>query len=131
MVDSTDRLPLAARIAWSNFVPFRSVAYYLSGNVNPGIAVSNLAGNIIAFVPMGFLLPLLAPRLNKAWHAASVAFAASLTLEAIQLLTGIGAFDVDDLLLNVSGAVAGWIALSVSGALGRLLRPDTDRRVRY
>lgn len=123
-------VPLATRLEFSNFVPLSTVAFYLTTDMNPGIAIRNLAGNVIAFVPMGFLLPLLAPRLRKAWHAAGVAFAASLTLELIQLLTGIGAFDVDDLLLNVLGAVAGWCALSVAGALGRLIRPDSDGRVR-
>ncbi|MDF2628320.1 MAG: hypothetical protein K0R39_2151 [Symbiobacteriaceae bacterium] len=111
MLGSVDRPPLSERIRFINLVPFRSIAFYLTTDLNPWIAVENLAGNLLAFVPLGFLVPLLFPRLNKGWHTAAVSFAVSLSLEMVQLLTAMGQFDIDDLLVNVLGAIVGWMLL--------------------
>src|ERR1700688_1783726 len=41
-----------------NFVPFRSIVPLLSGRGNQLIAMVNLFGNTIPFMPIGFLTPL-------------------------------------------------------------------------
>ncbi|MGU9068145.1 VanZ family protein [Clostridium perfringens] len=38
----------------------------------------------------------------------------SLTIELIQLLTGLGFFDVDDIILNVLGGIIGYLILKIS-----------------
>jgi glycopeptide antibiotics resistance protein len=98
----------------ANFVPFKTIAYYLNGDVNTLIALWNIGGNIVLFGPLGLLVPLILPRFSKVRHIAAIAFGASLLLELVQLLTGLGSFDVDDLLLNVLGGVLG--VLTVRGA---------------
>jgi glycopeptide antibiotics resistance protein len=107
---SVQRLPLGVRMReFSNFIPLKTIAYYALGGQSTGAALWNLAGNILAFVPMGFVLPVLLPKMQRVRNVILIAFGVSLCFEAIQLLTGIGRFDVDDILLNVLGAAAGWL----------------------
>lgn len=69
----------------------------------------NLAGNVIAFMPFGFLLPLISGSRTN-WFATTVcAFAFSLFAETVQLVLKLGSFDVDDLLLNTVGGLLGYI----------------------
>lgn len=63
--------------------------------------------NVVLFLPLGFLLPLLWPKLNRFWKILLSGIAFSLLIELSQLLN-IRNSDVDDLLLNTLGAVAGF-----------------------
>lgn len=71
-------------------------------------AFFNLAGNVVMFIPLGFLLPRVFPRLRD--FLKTVVFAALLivTVEAIQYYTMLGSCDVDDLLLNLPGVILGY-----------------------
>ncbi|PIC76151.1 hypothetical protein CSV74_12845 [Sporosarcina sp. P19] len=40
-----------------NFIPFQTVSIYLA-DLSFGVALVNIVGNIIPFIPMGFLIPL-------------------------------------------------------------------------
>jgi glycopeptide antibiotics resistance protein len=93
----------------SNFIPLKTIAYYGLGGQSMGVALWNVAGNTLAFVPMGFGPPILLPKMQRVRNVILIAFGVSLCFEVIQLLTGIGRFDVDDVLLNVLGAAAGWL----------------------
>ena len=68
----------------------------------------NIAGNIVAFMPFGFLLPFVAKRRIHTGTALTSTFLLSLCAETIQLLSRTGAFDVDDLILNTVGGVLGY-----------------------
>lgn len=86
----------------------------------------NLAGNVIAFMPFGFLLPLVT-RHKTNWFATTIfAFAFSLFAETVQLTLKLGSFDVDDLLLNTAGGLLGYL---VCAAAGKLMK-GTNRRKR-
>lgn len=92
-----------------------------------------LAGNLLAFVPVGVLLPLLRPTDRRPWLTVLVAgFGLSLAIELGQL---IGSFivgfnyrqaDVDDLIVNTFGAMAGYALLVGTKRLVAALatRPD-------
>lgn len=73
----------------------------------------NIAGNIAAFMPFGFLLPLVSERKVRIVKAGFATFLLSLSAETIQLLSRTGAFDVDDLILNTVGGVLGYICYAV------------------
>jgi glycopeptide antibiotics resistance protein len=50
----------------NNFVPFKTIKFYLFlADINLDIRIENLAGNIIGFMPFGFILPLLAKKFQK------------------------------------------------------------------
>lgn len=68
----------------------------------------NIAGNIAAFMPFGFLLPFITERRMQTGKVLVYSFLLSLSAETIQLLSRTGAFDVDDLILNTVGGVLGY-----------------------
>lgn len=69
-------------------------------------------GNILLFIPVGFLFPVVVNR--KKWYvvlACGVMF--SLLIESIQLISKRGCFDLDDILLNGAGVMIGYGCLKV------------------
>lgn len=123
---------LKLRLANSNFVPLKTIFYYLFVNWNVAISLRsislrNLLGNIIAFLPLGFLLPVVFYRITKIRVILLSSFALSLTFEVIQLLTGIGDFDVDDILLNMLGSICGYVLYRVFCLLDARHRSGTKK----
>lgn len=72
------------------------------------ITLRNLAGNILLFLPWGFLAPLLFSRFQKIINILSSTTVFSLTGEIIQFIFVVGVADIDDILLNLFGAVTGF-----------------------
>ena len=70
----------------------------------------NLFGNIAAFIPFGFFLPVLCPKCRSDLFTVFFSFECSLLVETIQLVSKVGSFDVDDLLLNTIGGFIGCLA---------------------
>lgn len=92
-----------------NFVPFYTIKKYIlhHDHFNFDIWFKNLFGNIVLFIPIGIFLPLL----NKKYRRAFALTAASILLIAIvelaQMVTKVGSFDIDDIILNTCGALLG------------------------
>ncbi|MEQ1676373.1 MAG: VanZ family protein [Chitinophagaceae bacterium] len=93
----------------ANWKLFSTIRLYYYGRVSEELKYKNLGGNIIGFIPLGILLPLLFSRLRKGWKTILAVFMISLLFESTQLYTGLGVFDVDDLLLNTIGGLAGYL----------------------
>lgn len=104
---------LSFRIGHSNFIAFKSIFRFLFKSKNIRISIKNLLGNIIAFMPFGFLLPILSDRMKKIKSMLVASFILSLSFEVIQLVTGLGEFDVDDILLNILGGLLGYLLYSI------------------
>lgn len=92
------------------------------------IAFVNLVGNVVVFIPFGVFLPLL-------WrHAQSVILFLLCTVlmiagvELVQLFTLRGICDIDDLLLNVSGALIGFLIIRFLDRRRRRMRGDSPAR---
>lgn len=64
--------------------------------------------NIFMFVPFGILLPLLNPRFQRSIWTIGAALLFTLSIESVQLITGYGNFEVDDLFNNLLGAIIGY-----------------------
>lgn len=105
--------PLSEKIMDVNLVPLKTISFYLAGKPSLGVARVNLIGNIIAFVPFGFILPIIFKRLRSFVLIFLLALFFILLLETIQLLTTVGAFDVDDIILNILGTVCGFIIFKI------------------
>ena len=102
----------------ANTVPFQTINMYYKGYKEDNkTATFNLLGNLLGFIPFGILLPLALPWFVHPIRMLGAIIFLSLGFESVQLLTGLGVFDVDDLLLNSTGALAGYILFSI----GRLL----------
>ena len=76
----------------------------------------NVVGNVVAFVPCGFFLPIISRRGGKWYNAILLCFALSLCIEVVQLVFKVGSFDVDDLLLNTVGGALGFVILWIARA---------------
>ena len=73
----------------------------------------NVIGNIAGFLPAGFFLPIVSRRSKKWYNTFLICFLFSLSVETVQLVFKVGSFDVDDIMLNVSGAVLGYILYQI------------------
>jgi glycopeptide antibiotics resistance protein len=90
-----------------NFVPFKSIVPLLSGRGNQLIAMVNLFGNIIPFMPIGILAPLVVR--SSSWQKAlALGVVTGLTFEVMEVVFRVGIFDVDDVILNSLGVIAGY-----------------------
>lgn len=87
-----------------NLIPFNTIIEYISGKTTnlKDFAFSNLVGNIIVFIPLGVYLPLL--KKDKSFKINFIIiFIVSLFVEIIQGVFGIGATDIDDIILKCLG----------------------------
>lgn len=93
-----------------NLIPFRSIGVQLT-HINEWWALKNILGNIISFIPFGFLLPIVYNKINSffKFFASNILFI--LFVESFQFFTRIGCFDVDDIILNFVGSLCGYLVL--------------------
>lgn len=78
-------------------------------------AMVNLAGNTLLFVPVGVLVPVLMPTMQKFWQFLLVFAAVILAVEFAQLILRVGVCEADDLLLNCVGGSAGYLLWRLFG----------------
>ncbi len=99
----------------SNLILFHEIRRYwvYRRQIGFGYMFLNLAGNVLVFIPFGFLLPLLSTKLRGFFRVVLLGLAFSVVVECIQLVTKTGSFDVDDMLLNTIGAAAGFIIYAI------------------
>jgi glycopeptide antibiotics resistance protein len=79
--------------------------------VGPGNALYQLGGNVLLFLPLGLLLPLVWERMFRRLVptlAVGVALSAGIELAQLSLVDGRVAA-TDDVILNVSGVLVGWL----------------------
>jgi len=90
----------------TNFIPFKSITGYARIFWRQPYAMVNLVGNLFAFAPMGFFLPVLFKTMRGPLKFPLLVTLLVILVEALQLVTLTGACDIDDVLLNTLGAVA-------------------------
>lgn len=106
-----------------NLIPFKTIMNYMqnSDRVNFDIWIYNLAGNVAAFIPLGLFIPL-AFKDFRAVKSNAAAFILILSAEVMQLISRRGAFDVDDLLLNMVGSIIGYAIFKALNILSKSRR---------
>lgn len=92
----------------ANFTPFKTIKMYIEYSYKLN-SVENLAGNVLVFVPFGFLFPMVFKNGKSFFIMLLNAFVFVLGIEVFQLFSAFGAFDVDDILLNCLGAAIGYV----------------------
>ncbi len=107
IADTWQRSVILEGLGTANFTPFKTIKMYIKYSYKLN-SVENLAGNILVFVPFGFLLPLVSDECRKFSVVMVNAFAFVVGIEMFQLFSAFGAFDVDDILLNCLGAAMGY-----------------------
>lgn len=98
----------------ANFEWFRTIKMYIRYWNYRGInSFGNLIGNILVFIPLGYMLP----RLNRGFQNPVICLGTGLSvvllIELFQLYTAFGYFDVDDILLNELGIFIGYLFFKI------------------
>ena len=99
-----------------NLVPFKTIMTFVKefdSMYSTSQIMLNLFGNVCAFMPMALFLPLLFKRQNKAFQFVITLTLMILGIEFLQLITGSGRFDIDDLILNLFGAVLVYLLFKI------------------
>lgn len=101
-----------------NLIPFETIHLFWnmaknsSSGYMTGYALVNLAGNIIMFIPLG-LLPCIFEKLKNFKKYLLTVITIIFLIEVIQLFSLLGSCDIDDLMLNVVGAVIGYLVIKI------------------
>lgn len=102
-----------------NIELFKEIKRFWTYREQLGIAAfTNLAGNVLIFVPFGFFMPM-ASRYRNFFITVFYSFGLSFCVEIFQLVTKVGTFDVDDLLLNTIGGTIGYITFAICNWIRR------------
>ncbi len=97
-----------------NLIPYhtnRGFVWVLLHGTDPAQrhhAAVNIGGNIVMFLPLGFLLPAAFRRLRKLLTTLVTGAGLVVLVELTQLFSLRGSCDIDDLLLNLVGIGLGW-----------------------
>ena len=75
--------------------------------------------NVLLFVPYGFLAGFAFGRYRRFLPCLALGAATSLGIETLQLVTGRGFFQIDDILTNTLGAVVGFLLYRLLGLFGK------------
>ena len=90
-------------------IPMFSTVGFVKQTILWKTIIINIFGNILIFVPFGFL-GIVFPKLNQFWILILDFLFAIIILESFQYFTRLGVFDIDDVILNTVGVAIGfWI----------------------
>ena len=97
-------------LRFSNLIPLKTIIIYIRSYSFgfQALAIKNLVGNLVLFLPMGMALPCLSEKLNCFWKICLCVLGIVVAVELVQGLLRVGSIDIDDVIFNVSGAVIGY-----------------------
>ena len=109
----------------TNFIPFKEVLdlyeNFIQGNFS--YAMWMLLGNLFAFAPMAFFIPVLFKKITNLKRFAVLLLSMITGVEILQFITRRGSFDIDDIILNFLGVIAAYIFMQtkyINNILNRL-----------
>ncbi len=113
-----------------NLEPFKEIKrfYIYSARVGLIASVTNIAGNVVAFMPFGALIRWVRNKKTSVFVAVGYTFLFSLCIELVQLVTRVGVFDVDDLILNTAGGLIGYIGYYILASIDRRYRDERKEK---
>ncbi|MEU1942966.1 VanZ family protein [Streptomyces sp. NPDC020125] len=125
----------AAALAKATLVPQPGSVDLVHTNLHPGQSlrayldqpafrdtVKQIGGNVLLGAPFGVLLPMLLPKARGAVRVVVVTALVMVAVETVQGLIVEGrAFDIDDVILNTTGALLGYVV--IGRWLGHALHP--------
>lgn len=92
-----------------NLVPFKTISIYIK-NLSYNVLtreniIYNLVGNFVCMMPLALFLPLLFKKQQRFLTYCKTIICITLSIELIQFITTSGSCDIDDIILNGSGAI--------------------------
>jgi glycopeptide antibiotics resistance protein len=94
-----------------NLVPFKEIQSYIKHRsyFTFELFFVNIVGNVLAFLPFGIFMPLIFNKSRNFFLILLESILFSAAIETIQLVTKVGSFDVDDIIMNTLGGILGFI----------------------
>lgn len=94
-----------------NLEPFSEIKRYINyyDNIGFKLFMLNIVGNIAAFVPFGASLPIINKKHKGFLPVFLIGVLFTASIETAQLIMRVGSFDVDDMILNTTGVVIGFV----------------------
>lgn len=97
-----------------NIIPIKeTIATFMHSQAGAMNSIRNIIGNVIAFIPLGFFIPLLFDKFNNYKRILKVGFLSSLAIEITQLFVGSNICDIDDIIYNTLGSLIGLICFKM------------------
>lgn len=101
-----------------NLIPLKTIFEYfygafISSSIAVKTAITNIFGNIVAFVPFAFFLPLLFNKYKSFKKFIITMLIIVILVEILQFVLLTGSCDIDDVILNVAGACIAYKILNV------------------
>jgi len=103
----------------TNFIPFATVKLFIKGYVHHNLSWAdtavNLLGNFAFFMPLAFFICLLKKERISFFRMFIFLFVCIVSVECLQVVFMTGSCDIDDLILNLSGAMLFYFVICRSG----------------
>lgn len=108
-----------------NMIPFKTISEYLTGSndfndfyggASMTIRIVNLLGNVCVFIPFGFLFPIAFKKFSKFPIPILAGILLSVFIEIMQIFVG-RSTDIDDVILNGTGVILGFICYKILSIL--------------
>ena len=77
------------------------------------LILKNIIGNILLFMPLGFLMPCVSRKGRSVLIVGLIGFSTSTVIELLQYFVAHRIFDIYDILLNALGAIVGYVAFRI------------------
>ena len=93
-------------------IPFKTIISQLKyGSINE--IVRNIIGNLCLFIPLSFLLILKDNKYKNILRQTLILLPSILMTELLQMITSVGVFDIDDIILNYLGVLLFIIIMNI------------------
>lgn len=116
--------PISTNISSYNLVPFKEILRYEIGSIK---FYKNIVGNLLIFVPFGFFVSCYLKK-KRFGVIFLLSLTSSVTIEFTQRLIAGRVFDIDDIILNVTGGMIGYFIYvifdSVIDHIPRIFKKD-------
>lgn len=100
-----------------NIIPFKTIKLYFNGYnggyLSKSLFLYNMIGNLCALMPFSFFLPLLFKKQNNILIFILTIILIVIGIESMQFLTLSGSCDIDDLILNLFGALVLYLVFKI------------------
>lgn len=102
----------------TNFTPFVTIKLFINGYKNDRVSLitmlENIVGNVVVFMPFPFFAKIFFGKFSKWYYIFFSVLIVVVSVELLQFLFMTGTTDVDDVILNVAGAMLFYLLLNIN-----------------
>lgn len=109
-----------------NLIPFKTIKLYIHyySHFTFKSWFLNLFGNIIMFIPFGYILPIICSYFRRFIPIFILGLFTTCSVEILQNYLRVGEMDIDDVILNITGVILGFILYKIVDTIVRRYQND-------